>query len=94
MNPFNILVTTSGKQYRMAVDRKYLTVDTERFEVKAKNHTFLFDCNRPALSKNNLEHLPWEWRLVAGNCPLYFQKEIQQEMEKHLRNKKPPADIL
>jgi len=46
MNPFNIVVTTSGKQYRMTVERKYLTDDMERFEVRAKNHTFLFDCNR------------------------------------------------
>ena len=91
MNPFNIVVTTSGKHYRMTVERKYLTADMERFEVRAKNHTFLFDCNRPALSKENLGHLPWEWRLVAGSCPLYFQKEIQQELEKHLRNKKPPG---
>jgi len=73
----------------MTVERKYFTDDMERFEVRAKNHTFLFDCNRPGLLKMALEHLPWEWRLVAGSCPIYFQKEIQQEMEKHLRNHKP-----
>jgi|GEM_PF-3659720 len=81
---FKIIVTTSGKKYAMDVERKYLMSDMERWEIKAKNHTFLLDCNRPLLAKKNLEHMPWDWSLVAGNCPQWFLKEIQQEIRKTL----------
>ena len=66
----------------MIAERKYLMADTERWEVKANNHTFLIDCNRPLLAKKNLEHLAWEWKLVAGDCPGYFLKEITNEIRK------------
>lgn len=79
---FKITVTTSGKQYRMDVRRIYLMSDLERWEVRARNHTFLIDCNRPAMAKKNLEHYDWHWNLVAGKCPTYFLKEIQQEIRK------------
>lgn len=83
MGPFQITVEFSGnKRYRMIVERKYLMADTERWEVKAKNHTFQIDCNRPLLVKKNLEHLGWEWNLVAGKCPDYFLKEITNEIRK------------
>jgi hypothetical protein len=87
MEPFTIIITTSGKKYRMTVERKYVTNDLERYEVRANNHQFQFDVNRPVLLKLDLIHLPWEWKLDAGNCPLYFQREIQKEMEWHLRRK-------
>jgi hypothetical protein len=82
MERFQISVAFSGKQYRMTAERKYLMSDTERWEVKAKNHTFQLECNRPLMIKKNLEHLPWEWKLIAGKCPDYFLKEIQQQIRK------------
>jgi len=36
--------------------QKYENDEIVRFEVQAKNHTFLIDCNRPALVKKKLAH--------------------------------------
>jgi len=73
--PFQIPIVYVKETYRMLVTQKYESDDSERFEVRAKNHTFLIDCNRPALVKKKLEHIPWEWNLVAGKCPGWFFEE-------------------
>ena len=58
--------------------------EMERYMVRAANHTFLLDTNRPAMIKANQGHLQWEWKLVGGVCPGYFLKEITNEIRRVL----------
>jgi hypothetical protein len=83
MEPFYITIKFSGNEnYRLLVTLKYENDNSERYEVRAKNHTFLLDCNRPEMAKKKLEHLQWEWKLVAGNCPGLFFREITNEIRR------------
>jgi len=83
MEPFYIELRFSGNEtYRLLVTLKYQNESIERFEVRAKNHTFLIDCNRPAMAKQGLQHLQWEWKLVAGQCPGWIFKEITNEIRR------------
>jgi len=83
MEPFRVEVRFSGNRvYRMDVTQKMANETMERYEVRAKNHCFLLDTNRPLLLRKGEAHLPWEWRLVAGSCPKYFLDEMTQEIRK------------
>lgn len=82
MGPFQIIVQFSGKSYRLVAQRTNLFLDTELWSVKANNHTFTLECNRPLLEKKNLSDHEWHWRLVSGACPHYFLKQITDEIRK------------
>ena len=59
-----------------------VTDKIERYEVKAKNHKFIFDCNRPEMVDTTREHISWVWTLVDGDdISKYWQKEITTELQ-------------
>lgn len=62
----------------MNVRQTLVNDETERYEVRAKNHTFLFDVNRPAMIAKGQKHLPWEWKHIAGQAPGSWIPDIQQ----------------
>jgi hypothetical protein len=68
------------------VTQKAATNAMELYEVKANNHTFLFECNRPLLAAQGILHLPWQWNLIKGHTgSKYYLEEIKNELEKALR---------
>lgn len=86
MGPFEITIQYTGnKTYRLIAKRTNLFPNTERWEVTAKNHTFILDCNRPILAKKNLDHLPWDWKLISGKCPDWFLKDMTNEIRKTIQ---------
>jgi hypothetical protein len=58
--------------------------EIERYEVRAKNHTFIFDVNRPAMIAKGQKHLQWEWKHIAGKAPGNWVDDIQQAIRKTL----------
>ncbi len=88
MKSFQIILRESHNIYRLTVTQKAATEAMELYEVRANNHTFLFECNRPLLAAKGLLHLPWQWTLVQGPANAkYYVEEIKKELEKTLRKK-------
>ena len=87
MNDFKIEIAQLNQVYHMDAKLKFSTNYIERYEVRAKNHIFQLDCNRPQLLKENKVHIPWQWTLIGGSCPLWWQLEIQKALERHLRSR-------
>lgn len=86
LSTFQIVIRFQTDSYRLSVTQKQATAETEQYEVAARNHKFLFECNRPALASTGRDYLPWEWKLLAGNEKQYgIIREIQAELQKTLR---------
>jgi len=53
---FGMAIRVDGKYIRLQVERKYLSDQIERFEVKARNKSLTIQSNRPLLRGKAIKH--------------------------------------
>ena len=80
MTPFEIIVKSGYRNYRLRVEHMPIDTRTERFKVIGKNKNITLETNRPFFRNRGLKHRKPEWMIVEGQ--LFQGNGLEQIIDK------------